>query len=159
MKPLPKHLRTRWRYFAIAIETWPSTTIDRHSFREALEEAAASLLGDIGVASADLSVLAFSYADGYGEAVIKTPRDAVEEARAVMACLSKVDENPVRVHVIGVSGTIRACEEKYLGHEPEETPESSVVFEGAERTAVCRRDMVDIRVNDAFVGATAFDIK
>lgn len=159
MKPLPKHLRTRWRYIGVAIETWPSVTVDRSTFDKAITAAARTLLGDTGVASIDISLYTFRYTTGYGEAIIRTPRDAVEQTRAALACLSTIDSAPVRIDVLGISGTVRACEEKYLGREPEEPPERTVVFEGAERTAVCRDKTVDIRVGEAFVGATGFDIQ
>lgn len=114
MKHLPKHLRPRWRYLAVGLESTPAAELDRGVFRRELWDAARNLLGDAGSAEVDLSVLDFAFEDGSGRAVVRTRRGEVERARAVVACLHDVDDTPLGVHVRGVSGTVRACEEKYL---------------------------------------------
>lgn len=159
MKHLPKHLRPRWRYLAVAIETWPDARIDRGSFQRHLWYAAQNLLGDAGSAEIDLSVLGFDFRDGAGEAVVRCRRESVESARAAIACVDAVDGDPVRVHVRGVSGTVRACEENYIGRPLEPTDERKVAFEGTTRSAVGRNGRADVRVDGAFVGATELDFE
>lgn len=114
MKHLPKHLRPRWRYLAVGLESAPDADLDRSAFQGELLDATRTLLGDPGSAEVALSVLDFAFADGAGHAVVRTRRGEVERARAVVACLHEVGDVPVGVHVRGVSGTVRACEEKYL---------------------------------------------
>ncbi|MEM4782158.1 MAG: ribonuclease P, partial [Halalkalicoccus sp.] len=58
----------------------------------------------------------------------------------------------------GVSGTVRSCEERYLGGGPEASGENRVVFENADRPAVVRDGCGDIQVGDAYTGATEFDV-
>lgn len=114
MKHLPKHLRPRWRYLAVGLESSPGADLDRSAFQRELRAATRSLLGDPGSAEVDLSVLDFAFADGAGHAVVRTRRGEVERARAAVACLHEVGDAPLGVRVRGVSGTVRACEEKYL---------------------------------------------
>ena len=158
MKHLPKHLRPKWRYLGVGIETWPDADLDRGAFQRHLWYAAQNLLGDPGSADADLRVFGFRHEDGAGEAVVRTRRDTVGDARAALACISEVDGDPIGVHVRGVSGTVRACEEKYLGGRPEVVGEQRVVYDNAERAAVFRDGVFDVRTGDAYTGATELDV-
>ena len=157
MKHLPKHLRPRWRYLAVGIETWPDAEIGRRAVQRALWYAAGNLVGDAGSADADLTLLAFSHAEGEGEAIVRVRHGHVDEARASVACVSAVDGDPVGIRVRGTSGTVRACEERYMGRASRVSTQRDVAFEDAERPALVRGDAYDIRVGSAYVGATAFD--
>ncbi|WP_227373867.1 Rpp14/Pop5 family protein [Haladaptatus halobius] len=159
MKHLPKHLRPRWRYLAIGLESWPDADIDRRSFQRSVWFAAQNLLGDAGSADADLKVLGFEFRDGEGEAIVRTRRGHTDDARAALACIDGVHGDSVGVFVRGISGTVRGCEEKYLGRRRELSGERSVVFADAERPAVVRNDLFDVRVDSAFVGATELDFE
>jgi len=159
VKHLPKHLRPRWRYLAVGLESWPDTDLDRHAFQRALYDAAQGLLGDAGSAELDASVLSFRFAEGDGEAVVRARRGEVDRLRAVLATVARVDGDPLGVYVRGVSGTVRACEEKYIGGPSEESAERTVAFAGADRDAVVRGDLVDVATGGGRVGATAFDIR
>lgn len=158
MGPLPKHLRPRWRYFGVGIESWPNVTIDRRAFQGALWAAARWLLGDPGSADCDLTVVRFRYEAGGGEAIVRVRREKRTEGRAAIACLDRVDGEPIGLSIRGVSGTVRACNERYLGRRPEPADENTVAFSGTDLPAVRRNGRVDVRVNDGFVGATVLDI-
>lgn len=157
MKHLPKHLRPRYRYLAVGIESSPDAEVDRRSFQRELWYSAGNLLGDPGSAAVDLSLLRFEYVDGSGEAIVRTRRGAVESARAAIACISSVDGWAVGVRIRGVSGTVRACEESYLRGAPRAPNETTVAFDGASRDAVCREDAVDVRLSGGYLGATDLD--
>lgn len=154
MKHLPKHLQPRYRYLAVTLECWPDATLNRDAFQRELWYAAQNLLGDPGSAAVDPTVIRFHSTDGGGRAIIRTRRGESDRARAVIACVSRVAGHSVGVRVQGVSGTIRGCEEKYMGSEPEETVERTVAFENADRPAFARGERLDVRVGDEFVGAT-----
>jgi ribonuclease P/MRP protein subunit POP5 len=158
MKHLPKHLRPRWRYLAVGIESWPNVSIERGPFQRQLWYAAQNLVGDVGSAAVDLTVLTFSFADGRGSAIVRVRRGEVDRARAVLASLSSIDRRDVGIRVRGVSGTVRACEEKYMGRGPESPEQRDVVFRNAERTAHVRPARVDVETEAAFAGATTLDI-
>ena len=159
MKHLPKHLRPRWRYVAVGIETWGDAEIGRRAFQRALWYSAGNLLGDAGSADADLTLLSFSHADETGEAVVRVRHGHVPDARAAIACVSEVDGEPVGILVRGISGTVRACEERYMGRATATSTQRDVAFAGAERAAVVRGDACDVRTESGRVGATTFDIE
>ena len=159
MKHLPKHLQPRWRYLAVHLETWPDAAFDRGSFQRTVWYSAQNLLGDTGSAALDLSVMRFRLGEGAGEAVVRVRRGEVDRARAVIACLDSVEGSPVGVRVAGVSGTIRACEEKYMGRGREQPDQRYVAFEGAEQSAFVRGPRVDVEADGAFAGATNLDLQ
>ncbi len=113
MKHLPKHLRPRWRYLAISLESRPGSSIDRRAFQRELWYAGQNLLGDPGSADADLTVVRFRFGDGQGEAIVRVRHGMVTPARAAVACIDAVDRQPLGVLIAGVSGTIRAAESKF----------------------------------------------
>lgn len=159
MKHLPKHLRPRWRYLAVRLETWPDARIGRRDFQRECWFAAQNLLGDVGSAAADLTLLDFSLADGEGEAIVRVRRGEVDRARAALACVDEISGQPVGLKVLGASGTVRACSEKYLGRRREPSGERKVVLGDAERTALIRDGVADVRTDGAFTGTTELDFE
>lgn len=157
MKHLPKHLQPRWRYLAVLIEGWPDADLTRDQFQRQLWYSAQNLFGDAGSADLDLSVVRFEFADGEGGAIVRTRRGEQSRGRAAVACVEEVDDQPVGLRVAGVSGTIRACEEKYMGRGREDTEQRHVAFAGAERRATVRGSRVDIPAEQAYTGATILD--
>ncbi|MFB6188916.1 MAG: Rpp14/Pop5 family protein [Halapricum sp.] len=157
MKHLPKHLRPRWRYLAVHVETWPDADIDRNALQRNIWFAAQNLLGDVGSADIDLTVVRFTAWEGRCEAVVRVRRDECERARAVLACVDGVDGDPVGLRVAGTSGTVRACEEKYMGGGPERTGQRHVTLGDVDRAAVVRDGRLDYREDDTFTGATLLD--
>jgi len=159
MKHLPKHLRPRWRYLAVGIETRPDASLSRGAFQRALWYAAGNLLGDAASADADLKLLSFSFADGEGEAVVRARHGHVSAARAAIACVAAVDDEPVGVRVRGISGTVRACEERYMRRASGEFDRRDAVFAGSERSVVVRDDAVDVVTDAGVIGATRHDLE
>ena len=158
MKHLPKHLQPRWRYLAVAIETWPDADLDRRTLQREVWYATQNLLGDTASADADMTVLRFSHEDGIGHAIVRVRRGHTEDARAALTCLDSVDGAPVGLRVTGTSGTVRACEEKYIRGPAKGPEQRQVVFENRDRRAVARDGRVDVQTDDGFVGATDLDI-
>jgi len=157
MKHLPKHLQPRWRYLDVEIESWPETTLDRRTLQRELWYAAQNLLGDAGSADLDLTVLRFAFDDGIGSAIVRTRRGQTDRARAVIGALSTIEEEPVGVRVRGTSGTIRACEQKYIRRGSESPAQRQVVFEDTECPAVVRGERVDVSIDGEYLGATNLD--
>ena len=159
MKHLPKHLRQRWRYLGVAIETWPDAAFGRRDFQRELWYAAQNLFGDAGSADLDMTVLRFDLTDGEGAAVVRTRRGEESRSRAALACLTAVDGDPVGIRVRGVSGTVRACEENYIHRRREPLDQRDVAFEDAEEPAVVRDGKVDVRTPKDYSGATTLDLE
>jgi ribonuclease P/MRP protein subunit POP5 len=158
MKHLPKHLRPRWRYLAVDVEATPDADLDRGTVQRHLWYGAQNLVGDIGSAAIDLQVLSFSFAEGRGEAIVRTRRGETGRARAVLASIGRIDGEGVRLRVRGISGTVRACEEKYMGRGPEPPEKRDVAFRGADRPAHVGEQRVDVVTDGGFAGATTLDI-
>ena len=158
MKHLPKHIRPRWRYLAVEIEAAPDADIDRGAFQRALWYAAGNLLGDVGSADADLTVFGFEFADGVGEAIVRARREETDAARAALACIDSVDDQPIGLVVRGISGTVRACEESYLRDRSPDLTEDSVAFADDQRSAIRRDDVAEISLPEGFVAATELDL-
>lgn len=114
MKHLPKHLRQRWRYLAVELRGPNGASFDRRTFQREVWFAAQNLVGDAGSADLDLTVLSFDHDGARGATVVRTRRGEVDRARAVVACVDAVDGDRVGLRVRGVSGTVRACKERYL---------------------------------------------
>lgn len=155
----PKHLQRRWRYLAIEIEGWADTDLDSRSFQQACWVAVRSLLGDAASASLDVRVVRFSFADGDGYAVVRTPVDGVERTRAALASLDSVDGEDVGLRVTGISGTIRACLDEQVPERPCDPFETTVTFDGEKREAIRRGERMDVRIGGSFGGATVRDIE
>ncbi|MDS0258229.1 ribonuclease P [Haloarcula sp. S1CR25-12] len=158
MKHLPKHLQPRWRYLAVAIETWPDADLDRRSFQREAWYAAQNLLGDTGSAETDMTVVRFDHDDGLGHAIVRVRRGHTDQARAALACIDGVDGDPLGLRVSGTSGTVRACEEKYIRGPAKPPEQRHVVFDNRNRRAVARDGRVDVHTDGGFVGATDLDI-
>ena len=158
MNRRPEHRQPRWRCLAVALEAWPDADVSRWDFQRAVWYAAGNLLGDPGSADADCRVLHFRFEDGTGEAVVRARRGEVGPARAALACVSEVDGHPVGLHVRGVSGTVRTCEERYLGRRAGVRVERRVVFENDRRRGYVRDGNVDVDGPDGFTGATELDL-
>jgi ribonuclease P/MRP protein subunit POP5 len=159
MKHLPKHLRPRWRYLAVELESWPDASLSRGAFQRELWYAAQNLVGDTGSADADLTVFSFAFERGRGETLVRARRGEVDAARAVLACVDAVDGHPLGLRVRGVSGTVRAAEERYLNRAPGIPEERTVAFDGDTRTAVVRSPVGDVAGPDGFTGATELDFE
>ncbi|WP_129115149.1 Rpp14/Pop5 family protein [Halegenticoccus tardaugens] len=159
MKHLPKHLQPRWRYLGVEIEAWPDADVARGSFQRELWFAAQNLLGDAESADADLTVLGFRFDDGVGETVVRARRGHAGAARAALACIDEIGGDPVGVSVHGVSGTVRACEERYLRGRAGRSGKRNVAFEDADRIAYSRDGALDVRLPAGFAGATKLDFE
>jgi ribonuclease P/MRP protein subunit POP5 len=159
VKHLPKHLRPRWRYLAVGVETPATVTIAGRSLQQAIWESARSLLGDPGSADVDLRVLRAHLGAGGGEVLIRVRRGEVERGRAAVACVSSIDDHPVGLFVRGVAGTVRAAEEKYMNGAARLTDEEHVVLDSVVYPAVPRGDgRVDLQGEGSIVGATELDL-
>lgn len=159
MKTLPKHLRPRYRYLAVNVEAWPDASFDRRSFQSELWASARALVGDVGSAMSEPTVLRFSLIDGWGWAIVRCRKDGVRVARAAISCMREIDGDPVGLRILGISGTVRGCEEKYIRERPEAVTERNVAFRDADQAAVVRNDRVDVRMDGAYTGATDLDLE
>ncbi len=108
MKPLAPTLRDKQRYIAFMVCS--EEPITAYSFSKELNEVALSLYGTAGVAAFAIKMIRF---DGF-KGVVRCHYHYVEEVRAILATISKVDKIRLYVVVLGVAGTVKSVTEKYL---------------------------------------------
>lgn len=158
MPSVPKHLRPRWRYLAIEVETWMGEAVEREALQATLWHATRSLLGDVQSATIELDLVRYTFEDGLGYGMLRVSRGRVDAVRAVLATVDAVDGTPVRLGVRGVSGTMKACEENYLGIDRQAVTHEIVTLDTVETRASVRAEAVDIDLETGCVGATNLDL-
>lgn len=144
---------------AVEFDGTPKIDPSRWDVQDTLWTTARELVGDSGSASIGLRVVRFEWTIGRGWAIVRIRRGTRERARSAIACVNELDGEPVLVTVRGCSGTVAACEEKYLGRRQEESAERTVVYNGTEYSAVCQSEAVDIQTSDGVVAATTLDLQ
>lgn len=159
MRPLPKHMRRRRRYMALRLECPLDVTLETRGLQRALWATARRVGGARLSAETDLRVMRFEAAPGVTVALVRTPHAVERSARGVLATLDAVGTTPVSPQVIGVCGTIAACEERYMNHDTRPVDERDVAFDSHTRTAFVRGVQVDIVGPSGDIGATRLDLE
>ncbi|WNY28275.1 hypothetical protein MmiEs2_04590 [Methanimicrococcus stummii] len=108
MEPLLPTLRNRKRY--IAVEIISDAPVQRNAFIGAVSQTGCAVLGDVGFAGCGISVLGFENNIG----IVKCKHDSVSETIGALAFISAIDNQRVIVRTIGVSGTVKGAETKFL---------------------------------------------
>lgn len=103
--------RLRRRYFAIKLET--EEKIDKGKVVNAIWNAIYELFGDYGASKAGLTVI--DYMEEEKLLILRCYHKAVDMVRAAIAFVTKIEEKPVAMHVIAISGTIKALRRKIRG--------------------------------------------
>jgi len=100
--------RTRRRYLGLKIDC--DETFDSREFMSAVWDAVLRLYGEYGASRAGLALIDYDAAKKL--VILRTSHTTVRMVRAALASITKVQDRPVAVHVLAVSGTIRALSEK-----------------------------------------------
>jgi len=69
------------------------------------------LFGEHGASQANLTPIDYNPQKGY--AIVRCSHKALETVRASIASITEINEKPATVHVLGVSGTLRALRKKH----------------------------------------------
>jgi RNase P/RNase MRP subunit POP5 len=63
------------------------------------------------------------YDDASSKGIIRiTPHTAVQKIRKLILSVNQFHGEPLEIHILGVSGTLRALRRKYMGQQPENIP-------------------------------------
>lgn len=133
MKHLPKHLRPRYRYLAVDVRTDEPADLDSEAVQGALWDETRALHGDVGSAAIDPTLVRLEFEGRRGTAIVRTRRDETTRGRAAVACIDAIGGVAVGIQVLGISGTVRACEENYISAGPKRTGEETVASENTRR--------------------------
>lgn len=100
------------RYLAVSIDS--HETLDSHDFMDAAWGAVSRLFGEYGASQAGISLI--DYDETKKLAIVRTWHKTLEMVRTAFASISQVGKKPVALHVLAVSGTIKALHKRLEEH-------------------------------------------
>ena len=98
----------RRRYLALEIDS--DEMVDSREFMDAVWSAVSKLYGEYGASGTGLTLIDYDMEKRF--AVIRTAHTAVEMVRTALASITKIENMPVAIHILTVSGTIRSLYKK-----------------------------------------------
>jgi ribonuclease P/MRP protein subunit POP5 len=98
----------RRRYLALKIDS--DETFNSKDFMDTVWSAVSKLYGEYGASQTGLTLIDYNMEKGF--AVIRTAHTAVNMVRTALASITKIGNKPASIHVLTVSGTIRALYKK-----------------------------------------------
>ena len=98
----------RRRYLALEIDS--DELFDSREFMDAVWGAVLKLYGEYGASRAGLALIDYDMEKRF--AVIRTMHTTVDMVRTALASMTKIGNKPVAIHVLTVSGTIKALYKK-----------------------------------------------
>ena len=105
---MPKRVRRRY----LALKVVSKQPVDRRDVTDAVWNAVFRLFGEYGASQANLSLVEFNPQKNV--AVVRCSHAALEMVRASIASITEINDKPAVIHVVGVSGTLRALRKKTL---------------------------------------------
>jgi RNase P/RNase MRP subunit POP5 len=100
--------RVRRRYLALEIDS--SEVFSSKELMDAIWSAVSKLFGEYGASQAGLVLI--DYDTKRRLVVIRTAHAALDMVRAALASIIRIQDKPVAIHVLRVSGTIRTLYKK-----------------------------------------------
>ena len=96
--------KVKRRYLALKIES--CETPRSNEFMETIWETISRLYGEYGASQTSLSLINFD--DKNNSAILRTGHTTVDVVRTALASITRIKDKPAAVHVLAVSGTIKA---------------------------------------------------
>jgi len=96
--------RLRKRYLALKVES--QDPLSERDLIRAIWDSILHLFGEYGASQTNLYLVEFTPKNGY--AILRCSHKAVDMVRASVVAITRINEKPVAVHVMRVSGTLRA---------------------------------------------------
>ncbi len=100
--------RTKRRYLALQIDS--PEIFDSKEFIDAIWNAVTKLYGEYGASQTSLAMI--DYNTERRLAIIRTANTTVDMVRAALASITRIGNMPLALHVLAVSGTIKALHRK-----------------------------------------------
>ena len=100
--------RVKRRYLALQIDS--KEPIGSGEFMDAMWNAVKKLYGEYGASRTGLGLIDFDVEKH--RLVIRTAHTGVEMVRTALASITRIENRPVALHVLAVSGTIKALYKK-----------------------------------------------
>lgn len=96
--------RAKRRYLALEIDS--AETFDSKEFLDAVWNNIAKLYGECGASRTSMTMIDYRMEERF--AVIRVANAATDIARTALASITKIGNKPVAIHVLTVSGTLKA---------------------------------------------------
>ena len=100
--------RVRRRYLAVGIDS--EARFSSAEFMDAVYGAVLKLYGEYGASQTGLVLIGYEMEQRF--AVVRVAHVAVEMVRTALATMTRIGDKSVAVHVLAVSGTIKALRAK-----------------------------------------------
>lgn len=100
----------RRRYLALRIVS--EQPVSQRDVKSAFWSALLQLFGEHGASQVSFTLI--DYNPQKGQAIVRCSHKALEMVRASIASITEINEKPAAIHVMGVSGTLRALRKKIL---------------------------------------------
>lgn len=100
--------RMRKRYLAFKVVS--EQLVSKGDVADAVWNAVLRLFGEYGASQANLALIEYDQEKSWG--IIRCSHRAVEMVRASIASVTEINEKPVAIHVLRVSGTLKALRRK-----------------------------------------------
>ncbi|MCK5107799.1 MAG: hypothetical protein KAQ83_03660 [Nanoarchaeota archaeon] len=109
MKPLLPSLREKKRY--VVFEVLTKDNIANFPEKE-IKQAFLQLFGEVGLGEAGLIFLHNKYKDNKG--IIRVNNKNVDKLKASFCMITKINNQKATIKSVGVSGTLKKAQDKYL---------------------------------------------
>ena len=96
------------RYLAFKIGS--EQPVNKRDVTDAVWNAVLKLFGEYGASQISLALIEYDAEKNWG--IMRCSRRTVEMVRASIASVTEINENSVAMHVVGVSGTLKALRRK-----------------------------------------------
>ncbi|MCK5063226.1 MAG: ribonuclease P protein component 2 [Candidatus Aenigmarchaeota archaeon] len=112
LKRLPPEIRIRERYIVFSI--MPKERFSLEDVVKTIWSSLLQLFGEAGTSQFHVWIPSNLYNDKQGIGIIRCSHDHVQDVRAALALVKKIEDTPVLIRTLGVTGTIKAAKEKFL---------------------------------------------
>ncbi len=113
LKPLRPTLREKKRYVVFKIVS--DATIEFNSAQKEINSQILLFLGILYAGKAGILIMKNQYLSNYG--IIRVNHLFVDELKAALMHVTKIDKQDITIDVIGVSGILKKAREKFLPKE------------------------------------------
>lgn len=100
--------REKRRYLALRVVS--EQPIDEGTLLNAVKDSVRRLFGEYGASKTNLKMI--SYIPEKRQFVIRCSHTMLEKVRASIASIIEINDKPTTIHVVGVSGTLKALSKK-----------------------------------------------
>ncbi|MFP4112198.1 MAG: Rpp14/Pop5 family protein [Candidatus Woesearchaeota archaeon] len=112
-KPLSPTLRERKRYLVYEVIS-ESDIGDVYRISDSIKNSMKSYIGEKDLGKAGLYFLNHKFNRKLNRGIVRVENNHIDNLRSSLALVEKIDEDPVIVRSVGVSGILKKAEEKFL---------------------------------------------